>query len=268
MAKVDSSAPQSDPGRLLNPMKPQVRGYLGATLIILLLPLLLLPFPVEPALITFSFLVAALVALSMAMSAAVCAYCAWRIGRRLRRFQEGDYLVCWTYKPEEWQAFAEAEAGRTRRAAAKAPLLGLWLSGLTGLTLGGSAGYVFYKQPPTVLVGALLGAATLGLVGAVIGWIVRSFVRGRAGRVRRRVLASPRTAYIGRDAVYCAGQYGCWTAYSSRLADLRLLDDQSTLEVTIHTRMQYTKVEQRFRVPVPAGRHDEAVRLTRSLSPR
>jgi hypothetical protein len=134
--------------------------------------------------------------------------------------------------------------------------------------MGGSAGHVFYKQLPAVLVGGLLGAAAFGLVGAVIGWLARSFIRGRAGRVRRRVLASPRTAYIGRDAVYCAGQYGCWTAHSSRLADVRLLDDQSTLEVTIHTRMQYTKVEQRFCVPVPAGRHDEAVRLIRSLSPR
>ena len=147
MAKVDSST-LVERARSSSPMKPQVRGYLWATLIILLLPLLH-PCRSSPG--------AALDRRSasswppswragMAMSAAVCALLCladWPASPTL----PGDCLVLGPAKPEEWQAFAEARGrGVPAEHVAKAPLLGLWLSGLTGLTLGGSAEHVYLQQ--------------------------------------------------------------------------------------------------------------------------
>ena len=101
--------------RLPNPFRVFVNVFLWITLVLLILPvpLLLSPMPAEAA--SILSLTSWSLALGMAIAAVISAIYAGVVRGRLRRLQQGDYLVCWTYTPEEWQKFAQSEADQTSR---------------------------------------------------------------------------------------------------------------------------------------------------------
>jgi hypothetical protein len=263
---VNRSALPAARSRLVNPVASLARTFLGVALLLLGAPALLFLFPVPPEGTVVAFVMAGALALSMGITSAALAWYARRVRRRLRRFQKGDYLVYWTFTQEEWEDFARDEFARCVRVASGPPLLGLFLGSLPGAVLGGCAGAIFCGDVVSAVLFGLLGAVALGSVGAGIDALIRAVIRGSAGRCRQRVLSSPREAYIGTDAAYCAGRYWSWKAFATWLGGIRLVEGAlGAMEFRVCTQVRGSVVEHRFRVPLPETRLAEALWLIRIL---
>ena len=148
--------------------------------------------------------------------------------------------------------------------------MGFFIAGLTGMALGGVVGFVIFQDWLVVVLGALIGGIMLGAVGAALGWVIRSWVRGRAGRTRQRILRSPPVVYISRDGAYCGGWYWSWSWRfpATWVKQLRILPGEpNVLEFTLTYATQNGDLDHRYRLPVPAGREAEADWIIQTLGP-
>jgi hypothetical protein len=245
------------PARLVNPIHFYVGVFLYLTLAFVVLPLPL--FAVSPAAGAWGELLGGVFGLSMLLSALITALVGWSVSRRLKRFQQGDYMVHWTYSREEWLTFAESEWEYRRAETRQAPRLGLLLGGFTGLICGGTAGYALFHAVLPVVLGALAGTLLLGLLGGLFGWLGGAATRWAHWRMYRWMRQRLGETYIGADAAYTDGCYWSWTAMNFELMGVELVaGPQAVLVFTLRVYMQKGYALYRYRTPVPQGREAEA----------
>jgi hypothetical protein len=246
------------PARLTNPFYFYVRVFLYLTAAFVVLPWGLFALNQEAGLV--GVLTGFALSLSMLLSALITALGAWSVSRRLKRFQAGEFLAHWTYTREEWLAFAESEWEHRCREVRQYPRLGLIIGGLTGLILGGEAGYVLVTGVLATVLGALAGLVVVGLLSALVGWLGGRAVRYAGWCTYKRMQDRIGETYIGMEAAYCGECYWSWTAMNFRLMGMELTPGRPAVLVfklrVYMGRSGYALYN--YRTPVPQGREEEA----------
>jgi len=159
-------------------------------------------------------------------------------------------LAHWTYAPDEWRGYAASEIRfRTREA------LGM---GATVLVLG------------TLIIGALEGnwrtaAIISGAVGGFIAlcrWLMAFF----AWRRNRAVPTGD--VVIGTTAILMNRRYEVVHDRLVRFGGARVLEAErpAILEIRIMVPGKYRRVAEEYRIPIPAGREDEAHAVAQALA--
>ena len=162
----------------------------------------------------------------------------------------GPVLAHWTYAPDEWRAYAASEIRfRTREA------LGM---GAITLALG------------TLIIGVLdgdwrLAAAISGAVGGFIAlgrWLMAFF----AWRRNRAVPTGD--VVIGTNAVLTNRRYDVIHDRRVRFGGARVLETErpAILEIRIMVPGKYRRVAEEYRIPIPAGREEEARAVAREIA--
>jgi hypothetical protein len=162
----------------------------------------------------------------------------------------GPVLAHWTYDPAEWRGYAASELRfRTREA------LGM---GLITVVLGTLVIGVMERDWGTaaVISGAVGGFIALGQ------WLMAYL----AYRRNRAVAAGD--VVIGTNAVLMNRRYDVIHDRRVRFGGARVLETErpAILEVRIMVPGRYRRVRQDYRIPIPAGREDEARAVARELA--
>lgn len=187
---------------------------------------------------------------------AFCALLAgWLMLKRVGAFdsllRDEAVLARWTYSPEEWQRYAAAEHRTFKNE--KRWLYGV-VSGIAVLVAVVLVGVDL--EDNAVLAAAIAGGAVL--FAAVGEWSVQ--------RAYRRNLTPHGSARVGRHAAILNGVLYDWSGWQSRLEGCELLPgDPSCVAITYSFRVRHGRQEHALRVPVPAGRDDEARRVVATL---
>lgn len=175
-----------------------------------------------------------------------------RADRHLAEFRAGHHLARWVVPAEEWNAHAERERERIRRTAR-------WL--FPGLTLlGGLIGGAIATEE-----GATALAVGLAL-GAFVGWGAERLVDLSAGAA---VAPAPRDGaevVLGREAGLINGGYVQWAGFGVSLVGARVVPGApAVLELTLRQQSGHGPVDGERRIPVPAGREEEALRFAATV---
>jgi hypothetical protein len=175
--------------------------------------------------------------------------------QQLAAFRRGEYLAHWTYEPDEWRRFAEAEWAGARRAAwgpvvVALAFLAFLLSGLIWIK----------PEEGDALLLAIISALLVGFAAFAYG-LVRFSGRASYQRAFRQVGET----YLGPRGIYYNGMYHTWDSFGIGLKDIRLRAGNPTvLELTIGTaasgRPDFT-----LRALVPAGHEEEARRVVEAF---
>jgi len=159
-------------------------------------------------------------------------------------------LAHWTYDPAEWRAYAHAELRyRTREA----------------LTM--TAATVAVGTP---VLGLLEGEWKLAfVVSAVIGTLigVGRWLVARAAYGRNRAV-SHGDVVLGRDAMLVNGRYEVVHDNRIHFGGARVLEGgcPAILEIRIMVPGKYRRMAEEYRIPIPAGREEEARAVARELA--
>ncbi len=169
-------------------------------------------------------------------------------GFTLRKILSGEELVVrWTYSPEEWRRYTEAEYGRDRQL--KFVLFCIvggfaLFFGILFLIFGGDGGRAVFF----VMLGLI---ALIGCVAALSIYLAHRSNESRLGEAR-----------IARTGVYLNRALHNWNMAGSRLDDVSLERDESLLVAFTYSYPSRTgRQSNTVRVPVPAGREGEADRV-------
>jgi hypothetical protein len=165
-----------------------------------------------------------------------------RAGPASATIPTGPVLAHWTYGPDDWAHYAAGEIRyRTREA------LGM---GAAVLVLG------------TPVIGLMegdwgIGALISGTVGGFIA-LMRGLMAFSAHRRNRAVTHGE--VIVGPTALLVNGRYEAIHDANVRFGGARVLEDGSPaiLEVTIMVPGRYRRTAEEYRIPIPAGREDEA----------
>lgn len=235
---------------MTNPYRRWTRLSAYAALVVLLLSLALTPMGRTVAL--WSLVLGGSLAFSLLLMALICWLYAKKADKHLAAFRSGSHLAHWTYKPEEWHAFAEEEWARTQKRARWAPLWALLLGAVIGLVLVPALGVT------GLMVAVLLGVAA----GWGIGRLVLSTGRQKYERARHGAAET----YIGTEAALINGSYFHWSGAGVSLSGLELAPgNPSVLEFTVRAGHGTKSSYHTHRVPVPAGRLGEAEKILATL---
>lgn len=162
---------------------------------------------------------------AMLLSALLTIPTARQTDRHLSEFLSGHFLADWTYTPEQWGAFVASEARRFHRAA--------WI--YFGIFMVPSAGIgLFIAWMASATTDSKVLHCMFVLAGAVVVSVPYfALARIYARRHHAQLLAYPK-AYIGRNAVYCGGDFNFWGSGMRGLDSARILPgDPPMLEVII-----------------------------------
>ena len=179
-----------------------------------------------------------------------------RVNRLIGLIRSGDYLVHWSYRPEEWEAFQVAESPLLRRdyrTSVVIPLLIGFPIGLLLLTV-----QVFSTNNPDVrgLLIAVIGTCAfvvLLLAGAYYSRVIRRRVWGRDQA------NSPPDSYLHREFAYANGEF-LFGVFNQQLIEVQVLPEEpARIEFTVrgHAPRGGEMLETR-RVLVPAGQQKQA----------
>jgi hypothetical protein len=154
----------------------------------------------------------------------------------------GPVLAHWRYDPAEWSAYTEREAAyRTREA--------IWV-GVGMAALG------------TVILGWSEGDWGMGFaVSASIAALVAALRWGMARSARASNLSVPGgEVIIAPNAILLNGRYEVLQDHNFRFGGVRYLETERPpiLEFTVTWATRGGRTNEQYRVPVPAGREDEA----------
>jgi hypothetical protein len=218
---------QPDDVVLVNPFRRLARTFLGLAAIFLVVaaaaglallhPAVQPKRPPGPLVLTLAIVI--MLGLCFFVSMALAALFTWpalrRAERMLSEFREGRYLVRWDYSPEEWEAYVaslERDVNKINWWVAAVILVPLWIAAIAGAwtlnrTLSAKIGWSL-----------LLVVVSLIVAGSIAGGV--RYFRGR--RCRRLREATPR-AFIGSQAVYCAGDFNFWGTAMRELQSVRRL---------------------------------------------
>lgn len=196
-------------------------------------------------------IVGGVLAFSAALTAAIFHFYARRADRHLEAFRRGEHLAHWTFLPEEWSPFSAAERERVRKRALWAPVWGAGICGIVGLALVAELG--------------ISGAAAGLLLGGAAGWGVGRLMVSQAEKAHGEEAARPEV-YVGPEAALVNGKYFAWTGLGMRLVGLQVVEGTPTvLEFEVRVDAGESATYQTHRVPVPAGREEEAARVVAEL---
>ncbi len=189
------------------------------------------------------------------------------LARRLKRFEQGDYLAHWTCAADEWRAFADGEWQRRIRETDQAPMDGIIGFGILGLIGGATAGHVFSGgNLAAAVLGALAGSMLFALPGALFGCLLGAVGRLVGWHTFRGMCRCEGEIYIGADAAYCGGTLVNWSMNHTQLGRVEFVaGSPAVLEFTV---IASRGGSFRRRVPVPRGREDEAREVAVRLSGR
>jgi hypothetical protein len=160
-------------------------------------------------------------------------------------------MAHWTYQPGEWGAYASREVAHRGREA-------LWLfvgTVVLGMLLLGWREAMDWRE---------VFAASLG-VGAMLGggkWLL-------ARSAHRQNVATPRgEVVITPTAVLMNGRYQVLQDHHFRFRGARILEDERPriLELSVDWPTRAGRVSDSYRIPIPAGREDEARAVARELT--
>jgi hypothetical protein len=217
--------------------------------------------------------------ISMLLSALITLPAARQADRSIADFRAGRCLVQWEYGSEEWQAYVDAETARARK-------INWWIVALVGaatLITGVAAGWSGGKT----LTAKIAWSLVFPVVTFVFGGAAIALVRIVGSRRRRRLLTSPRRAYISSNAFYCGGDFNYWGSGMRALESVRLLPGPPpVLELVIGLSrgaksaskavnvaalvgghpLPASSYTVRQRIPVPAGAEAVAEKLQRTLT--
>jgi hypothetical protein len=172
----------------------------------------------------------------------------------MRELLAGNGWARWEYSPQEWRDFAEAEWRRARREARLGPFYTLILAA----GFGGVVGFIAHDLGAALLMAGIIGVA--GLVTSAGIWL--------AGRWRyRRRNAGAGAVLVGPDGIYSRGQYTAFHAFNVRLQQVEVEPgDPATLFVATSSHTEYGATRSyETRVPIPAGREQEAATIAERL---
>jgi len=166
----------------------------------------------------------------------------------LRKILSGEELVAhWTYGPEEWARYAEAEHGRDKEG--KVVLFVIISAfalffGVLFLIFGGEAGLIVF-----------LGM--LGLIALIGGVAFLSILLShRANQTRTGEV------FIARTGVYLNGALHNWNMFGASLDSVKLIREESPLVEFVYSYpARHGRQGAEVRVPVPAGKEEEADRM-------
>jgi hypothetical protein len=171
-------------------------------------------------------------------------YRAYTLGKILG----GEELVArWTYSPEEWARYAEAEHGRDR--AGKIVLFFI----ISGFALFFGILFLIFGGRP----GLMVFLAMLGLVALMGGVAFLSIhLSYRANKARTGEV------FIARTGVYLNRALHNWNMFGASLDDVRLIREESPLVEFVYSYpARHGRQGAEVRVPVPAGKEEEAERV-------
>lgn len=174
---------------------------------------------------------------------------------RLDRIMAGEgQLARWEYSASEWP---ELVAAATEADASEKRML-LVVVGVIMLVVGG--GFVIADpSEASLVVLAVLGALFLLLLG-----IVTLVPPAR----RRRMLSMPGVALIAEGGVYFAGNFHDFRSFTTTVdrAAVEMIEGRPFLLVQYSFIARYGKQTETARVPVPAGRKEEADAVVETLN--
>jgi hypothetical protein len=170
--------------------------------------------------------------------------------RELAAFERGEFLAHWTYSEQEWRSFHDAERRRANTVL-------LWASvSLVAVALVLVAVGLF---TPTDRGAWLAAAGAVGLTAA----LVAALLGGANAAGHRRSFTSTREAFVGRESAFINGTHHRWTALGTTLDTVELLPagpagQPAAIQFNLLLQSRHGRGSQSVRVPVPAGREDEA----------
>jgi hypothetical protein len=177
-----------------------------------------------------------------------------RCDREFAEIERGEFLLHWTYHPDEWQSFIRAELAEARRY----PWVMTIILGIIGLIAGaGSADEKWAAGSSwAVFLGVFAGGA---ICGTGVDWLIRR----SALRACRRLEQGTPEAWFGRHGVYFNGVYRRYSDRSQCLHAIELLPDRTpqTLVLTFRCRHPKGDFYEFLRLPVPAGQEQLAQQL-------
>jgi tetratricopeptide (TPR) repeat protein len=271
------------PTALVNPARRWARTLLILALAGLTVPLALIPVGGDALIVAGSL--GGAWALIFGLSALIVRFAvAPQAERDLSEFQKTDFLAHWTYDPAEWRRFAEAEWRRNARKVWPPPR---WAAGLlaAGLAvLGTGVALAEFLRPRWVVeedvtldivtgvltVGALFTVTLLCFaipcaLASLANWLDYRHTRNRVGE-----------AYLGRQGVYLTGtdRKGAVSVSGGSGLDQIHLEVSEDGPAAVLCRFPSRAPDwarnsgpRWLRIPVPAGRLDEARRLVDELEP-
>jgi hypothetical protein len=188
-----------------------------------------------------------------------------RVDQQLDAFRRGEYLAHWTYGPDEWRSFAEAEWARARGEA--------WVPVVAVVVVLAIISSLFLLTEAKENEGLLpILGALLVVFGLFSYCLMRFFGQASYGRAQRRVGET----YIGPNGIYFNGKYHTWLSFGIGLQDIQVLEGKPTVvEVSIGPTegVQASVIAARgrsqggytLRVLVPAGREEEAKKVVERI---
>lgn len=166
-------------------------------------------------------------AIAMFLSALLTIPNARKADRCFDSFRKHDCLAEWTYGKNEWRRYVRSEEKRLRKT-------GWVMAGFVGVILMAVwlvIAWFANSSGRGQIIGMLFGmAAAISVAGIILG-CYRLYIWTR----RRRLSSCPR-AFIGRNAIFCGGDFAYWGSNMLVLRSARLLEgDVPQLEFVIGT---------------------------------
>jgi hypothetical protein len=175
-----------------------------------------------------------------------------RAGALDRILKGENRLAHWTYDPAEWQAYAEKEYATEKRE--KRNLF--YLVAVISLVVG--IGFTIAHPDG--------GWVVLGMLGGLL--VLIAFVAVSTTRydywMNKKYLGE---AYIARDGVYLNRQLHLFRGWGASLDDVSYNEEEKFLAFQYSTPNRTGRADYTLRVPVPAGKEQEAKRILASFQP-
>jgi len=177
----------------------------------------------------------------------------WRRAATARRILAGEnWLVHWTYEPDEWRRYAEQEFSLDTQE--KRGLF--WLV----VVIMAVVGLVFIIADPEA---GIWVAAVLAGVAVLLAFF--AFVMPRLAHRRRLRVAGQ--AIIASEGVYLAGSLHVWRQLGSRLTHVSIVgEDPAMIEFQIEAPTRTGTQVYPVRVPIPRGQEAVAQQVVDHLS--
>jgi len=195
------------------------------------------------------------VALFVCISAAVLIFFFRGRAAQVERILSGkDLLAHWTYAPDEWLRYVEAELKeQTQENRA------LWLLISAFCVVIGGLFWLFDREAGGFVLAVLLGLSLLLLVVAY----------GVPRLRRRRQRRAPGEAWITRRAIFFDGSLLAWNSWGARLESAALREASAEAPACLKLEVSYPsrsgRQTQTLRIPIPAGRAAEAQAVVEQL---
>lgn len=189
---------------------------------------------------------AATVALFVLILGVVAAVIYARRGARLERLVSGENLIAhWTYTPEEWRGYVEADYAAEKEEKTALFKLVVVIALVVGL------GFLLFTRDEA-------GLITFGVILCVI--VLLAFVAFAVPRMkRRRQIRSGAEAYLSLTGAYVGGIYHDWAMLGASLEGAGIEDDPAPMVVVQYGAPTRAGIQTyTLRVPIPAGKRAEA----------